>query len=180
MQKMLSIILFIFSTSALALDLPEKRQEFISPDEAFKMSVTDINDNQMVINWEIEEGYYLYMGMFEFSTDQEEVQIIEATMPDGTRKVDEFFGDVDVFYHNTSVKLVFDKIVDGANLIVKYQGCADAGLCYPPIKKIVSLDEYSSKDSFFLKTSSSNNQYSITQQLNDQSIIFNIFLFLLA
>ena len=89
MQKMLSIILFIFSTSALALDLPEKRQEFISPDEAFKMSVTDINDNQMVINWEIEEGYYLYMGMFEFSTDQDEVQIIEATMPDGTRKVDE-------------------------------------------------------------------------------------------
>jgi thiol:disulfide interchange protein DsbD len=180
MQKMLSIILFIFSTSALALDLPEKRQEFISPDEAFKMSVTDINDNQMVINWEIEEGYYLYMGMFEFSTDQEEVQIIEATMPDGTRKVDEFFGDVDVFYHNTSVKLVFDKIVDGTNLIVKYQGCADAGLCYPPIKKIISLDEYSSKDSFFLKTSSSNNQYSITQQLNDQSILFNIFLFLLA
>jgi thiol:disulfide interchange protein DsbD len=180
MQKMLSIILFIFSTSALALDLPENRQEFISPDEAFKMSVTDFNNNQMVINWEIEEGYYLYMGMFEFSTDQDEVQIIEATMPDGTRKVDEFFGDVDVFYHNANVKLVFDKIVDGTNLIVKYQGCADAGLCYPPIKKIISLDEYSSKNGFFLKTSSSNNQYSITQQLNDQSIIFNIFLFLLA
>ena len=86
------------------------------------MSVTDINDNQMVINWEIEEGYYLYMGMFEFSTDQDKVQIIEATMPEGTRKVDEFFGDVDVFYHKTNVKLVFDKIVNGTNLIVKYQG----------------------------------------------------------
>ena len=98
MQKMLSIILFVFSTSALGLDLPEERQEFIPPDEAFKMSVSKLNDNQMVINWEIEEGYYLYMGMFEFSTDQDKVQIIKATMPDGTRKVDEFFGDVDVFY----------------------------------------------------------------------------------
>ena len=137
MQKMLSIILFVFSTSTLGLDLPEKRQEFIPPDEAFKMSVSKLNDNQMVINWEIEEGYYLYMGMFEFSTDQDKVQIIEATMPEGTRKVDEFFGDVDVFYHKTNVKLVFDKIVDGTNLIVKYQGCADAGLCYPPIKKII-------------------------------------------
>ena len=145
MQKMLSIILFVFSTSAFGLELPEKQQEFISPDEAFKMSVSKLNGNQMVINWEIEEGYYLYMGMFEFSTDQNKVQIIKATMPDGTKKVDEFFGDVDVYYHKTNVKLVFDKIVNGTNLIVKYQGCADAGLCYPPIKKIVSLDEYSSK-----------------------------------
>ena len=75
MQKMLSIILFVFSTSALGLDLPEKRQEFIPPDEAFKMSVSKLNDNQMVINWEIEEGYYLYMGMFEFSTDQDKFKL---------------------------------------------------------------------------------------------------------
>lgn len=180
MQKILSIIIFVFSTSALGLDLPDKRQEFISPDEAFVMSVSEINNNQMLINWEIEKGYYLYMGMFEFSTDQDEVKIIEATMPDGTRKVDEFFGDVDVFYNKTNVKLVFNKIIEGTNLIVKYQGCADAGLCYPPIKKVISLDKYSSKEGGFLKTSSSNSQYSITQQLIDQSILFNIFLFLLA
>jgi thiol:disulfide interchange protein DsbD len=180
MQKILSIIIFVFSTSALGLDLPDKRQEFISPDEAFVMSVSEINNNQMLINWEIEKGYYLYMGMFEFSTDQDEVKIIEATMPDGTRKVDEFFGDVDVFYNKTNVKLVFNKIIEGTNLIVKYQGCADAGLCYPPIKKVISLDKYSSKEGVFLKTSSSNSQYSITQQLIDQSILFNIFLFLLA
>lgn len=180
MQKILSIIIFVFSTSALGLDLPDKRQEFISPDEAFVMSVSEINNNQMLINWEIEKGYYLYMGMFEFSTDQDEVKIIEATMPDGTRKVDEFFGDVDVFYNKTNVKLVFNKIIEGTNLIVKYQGCADAGLCYPPIKKVISLDRYSSKEGGFLKTSSSNSQYSITQQLIDQSILFNIFLFLLA
>ena len=180
MQKILSIIIFVFSTSALGLDLPDKRQEFISPDEAFVMSVSEINNNKMLINWEIEKGYYLYMGMFEFSTDQDEVKIIEATMPDGTRKVDEFFGDVDVFYNKTNVKLVFNKIIEGTNLIVKYQGCADAGLCYPPIKKVISLDKYSSKEGGFLKTSSSNSQYSITQQLIDQSILFNIFLFLLA
>ena len=180
MQKILSIIIFVFSTSALGLDLPDKRQEFISPDEAFVMSVSEINNNQMLINWEIEKGYYLYMGMFEFSTDQDEVKIIEATMPDGIRKVDEFFGDVDVFYNKTNVKLVFNKIIEGTNLIVKYQGCADAGLCYPPIKKVISLDKYSSKEGVFLKTSSSNSQYSITQQLIDQSILFNIFLFLLA
>ena len=180
MQKILSIIIFVFSTSALGLDLPDKRQEFISPDEAFVMSVSEINNNQMLINWKIEKGYYLYMGMFEFSTDQDEVKIIEATMPDGIRKVDEFFGDVDVFYNKTNVKLVFNKIIEGTNLIVKYQGCADAGLCYPPIKKVISLDKYSSKEGVFLKTSSSNSQYSITQQLIDQSILFNIFLFLLA
>ena len=116
------------------------------------------------------------MGMFEFSTDRENVKITKAQMPDGTKKVDEFFGNVDVYYNSTRAELTFDNINKNTNLIIKYQGCADAGLCYPPIKKIISLDKYSSEEGLFLKTSSSNDQFYITEQLNTQSMILNIFL----
>jgi len=180
MQKIFLTIIFIFSTSVFGIDLPEDKPEFLPPDKAFKMSVTNIGEKKILIDWQIEKGYYLYMGMFEFSTDQENVKITKAQMPDGTKKVDEFFGNVDVYYNSTSAELTFDKINKNTNLIVMYQGCADAGLCYPPIKKIISLDKYSSEEGLFLKTSSSNDQFYITEQLNTQSIILNIFLFLLA
>ena len=180
MQKIFLTIIFIFSTSVFGIDLPEDKPEFLPPDKAFKMSVTNIGEKKILIDWQIEKGYYLYMGMFEFSTDQENVKITKAQMPDGTKKVDEFFGNVDVYYNSTSAELTFDKINKNTNLIVMYQGCADAGLCYPPIKKIISLDKYSSEEGLFLKTSSSNDQFYITEQLNTQSIILNILLFLLA
>ena len=63
---------------------------------------------------------------------------------------------------------------------VRQGGCADAGLCYPPIKKNISLKEFASDETGLLKTSLSNNQHTISQQLSNQSITLNIFLFLLA
>ena len=180
MQKIFLTIIFIFSTPVFGIDLPDDQSEFLAPDKAFRMSVTNIGEKKILIDWQIEKGYYLYMGMFEFSTDQENVKITKAQMPDGTKKVDEFFGNVDVYYNSTSAELTFDNINKNTNLTIKYQGCADAGLCYPPIKKVISLDKYSSEEGLFLKTSSSNDQFYITEQLNTQSIILNIFLFLLA
>ena len=180
MYKIISIIALIFSTSVFGDGLPEKQPEFLAPDKAFKLSVSNLGNNQIQINWEIEEGYYLYMGMFEFSTDRDDTKIIKARMPDGVKKVDEFFGDVDVYYNSTNAILTFNKIDKDSNLLIKYQGCADAGLCYPPIKKNISLNEFSSNSTGLLKTSLSNSQDSITERLVTQSIAINILLFLLA
>ena len=174
-------MMFLLSASNLfAAELPDTKQEFLAPDQAFKMSVSSLGNKQVQITWNISSGYYLYMGMFEFSTDVETTNIINAEMPDGLKKKDEFFGDVDVYYQSTYAKLTFDNISENTNLIIKYQGCADAGLCYPPIKKTISLNEFSSNKSVFIKTSITNSQYTITQQLTNQSIILNIFLFLFA
>ena len=174
-------MMFLFSASNLfAAELPDTKQEFLPPDQAFKMSVSSLGNKQVQITWDISSGYYLYMGMFEFSTDVETTNIINAEMPDGLKKKDEFFGDVDVYYQSTYAKLTFDNISENTNLIIKYQGCADAGLCYPPIKKTISLNEFSNNKSVFMKTSIANSQYTITQQLTNQSIILNIFLFLFA
>ncbi len=180
MKKLLSIITLIFSTSVFAVDYPAKQQEFISPDEAFKISISNLGNNKIQVNWDIEEGYYLYMGMFEFSVNQDSAKILSIEMPDGLKKKDEFFGDVDVYYQSTYARLIFDNIDKNTDLTIMYQGCADAGLCYPPIKKTISLKEFSLYENELIKTSSPNSQYTITQQLNNQSITLNIFLFLIA
>ena len=143
MKKLLSIITLIFSTSVFAVDYPAKQQEFISPDEAFKISISNLGNNKIQVNWDIEEGYYLYMGMFEFSVNQDSAKILSIEMPDGLKKKDEFFGDVDVYYQSTYARLIFDNIDKNTDLTIMYQGCADAGLCYPPIKKTISLKEFS-------------------------------------
>ena len=69
-------IIILFSVplvnTALASDLPKTQPEFLSPDEAFVVSYELINEKQVNINWNIHPGYYLYMGMFEFeSLDQQ-------------------------------------------------------------------------------------------------------------
>ena len=118
--------------------------------------------------------------MFEFSVDNSDMRIIKVNMPEGKKKKDEFFGDVDVYYNSAKANIYFDKITSKTNLILKYQGCADAGLCYPPITKKFSLEQYAENSSYLLKTSSADNQYSFSERLSQQSVFLNISLFFLA
>jgi len=61
-----------------------------------------------------------------------------------------------------------------------YQGCAEAGLCYPPIKKTYTLDSTTSDVGSFLKTSTSSDQITISKQLYDESILANVLLFFIG
>ena len=180
MKKFFLTTILLLTSSLAAADIIKNQVEFLSPEKAFQPSVKLIENNHLEVSWDIEEGYYLYLGMFEFSVDSLDMEIIKVDMPEGKKKKDEFFGDVDVYYNFTKANIYFDKITSKTNLILKYQGCADAGLCYPPITKKFPLEQYASNDSYLLKTSMTDNQYSFSQQLSEQSITLNIFLFFLA
>ena len=179
-KKTFLTMIFLLIGSFASADIIKKQIEFLPPEEAFQVSIKIIDDNHIKINWDIEKGYYLYMGMFEFSVDNSDMKIIKVDMPEGKKKKDEFFGDVDVYYNSTKANIFVNKITSSTNLIVKYQGCADAGLCYPPITKKFTLQKYTSNDSYFLKTSTPENQLSFSQKLSEQSLILNISLFFLA
>ena len=185
-MKMLNIknlfvtMLFLFVTSISSADIIKNQVEFLSPEEAFQPSIRIITNNHLEVSWDIKEGYYLYLGMFEFSVDNSNMKIIKVDMPDGKKKKDEFFGDVDVYYNSAKADIYFDKIISKTNLILKYQGCADAGLCYPPITKKFSLEQYVEDSSYLLKTSTTDNQYSFSERLSEQSVVLNISLFFLA
>src|SRR5690606_19206334 len=71
------------------------------------------------------------------------VQIGAPRLPEGKQKHDEFFGDVEVFYEILEGTLPVARAAGSTgtlNLSITYQGCAEGGLCYNPITKLVSLE----------------------------------------
>ena len=104
-------------------------------DEVFRLTAARSGD-VVKLYWQILPGYYLYRHSLKATA---EVGLGELSMADGKPKFDEFFGDVEVYYYELAVEV---PIVMGnrktVDLVVEYQGCADAGVCYPPQKKLVS------------------------------------------
>ena len=156
------------------------QNQFLSPDDAFRINLNYIDDRNIQIIWDIEKDYYLYVGMFDFKLDGNTNKIREISLPVGQKKVDEFFGEVDIYKTKVVIDLSFENPLNLTKLIVKYQGCAEAGLCYPPIKKIFELKSHDSRVDGFVSVNMDNNQIGISKQLFDKPLIYNIFLFLLA
>jgi len=123
--------------------LGEEEQKFLPPDEAFAFSAEVENGNVLRASWEIADGYYLYRDKFELSLqDANGIEIGTIKMPEGKEKVDESFGKMVVYFHNVDLKLPLNRTkLDATDitLVAKFQGCAEAGFCYPPIKKTMPM-----------------------------------------
>jgi thioredoxin:protein disulfide reductase len=116
--------------------------EFLPPDQAFRLFAQPQGPNRIALTWEIADGYYLYRNRLKIGTDSA-VKLGELVLPVGQSKTDEYFGTQQV-YHN-ELRAILPVLRSGATapltvpVRVTYQGCADAGLCYPPITKVVSI-----------------------------------------
>ncbi|WP_293641522.1 protein-disulfide reductase DsbD [Polaromonas sp.] len=109
--------------------LPARAQnDFLRPEQAFRLTVSNEGGGQVRLNWNISEGYYLYRKQIKI--DGEPAGSVPAvTLPAGTLKTDESFGDTEVYHDRLNVLV---KTSDAQALQVGWQGCAEAGLCYPP------------------------------------------------
>jgi thiol:disulfide interchange protein DsbD len=119
--------------------------EFLPPDQAFQVAAVADGADRVRVEWVIHEGYYLYKSRIKFATTDSQVQLGTAVLPTGKKKHDEYFGDQEVYHDEVVATVPVMRSGVGAvelPLDVTYQGCADAGLCYPPITKNlkVSLD----------------------------------------
>src|SRR5690606_31709615 len=98
-------------------------------DQAFAFEFIQ-KDDQLTLSWQIAEGYYLYKK--QFKTVVKDAQLGEPEFPKGKEHEDEFFGVSEVFYQQVDIQYpIIESMQDGV-VKVRYQGCADAGLCYPP------------------------------------------------
>ena len=120
--------------------------EFLEPDAAFVLSAAATGPGAIEARWNIAEGYYLYRDKFRFqAADGSGVTLGEASLPKGKVKDDEYFGRMEVYYGSVAALVPVSRAglaprADGTlDVDVTYQGCAEAGLCYPPITKTVSL-----------------------------------------
>ncbi len=155
MKALLCAILLLLTpaTAALAADtLPglgqglglESGTQFLPADQAFRLSTTVVNGNTVTARWRITDGYYLYRDKFHFRIlSPQGTRLGTVTLPPGKQKDDGTFGHVDVYYHAVQARLPIER-ADGSRpqtitLQLVYQGCADAGICYPPITKQVAL-----------------------------------------
>ncbi|MEY7150928.1 protein-disulfide reductase DsbD [Enterobacter cloacae] len=138
-QRFLTLILLLCSTSVFAglFDAPG-RSNFIPAEQAF---VFDFQQNQHDLNltWQVKEGYYLYRKQVSITPAQASVGALQ--LPAGEWHEDEFYGKSEIYRQHLSVPVTVQQADKGATLTVTYQGCADAGFCYPPETRVVPLSE---------------------------------------
>ena len=153
------LAVFAFCSGALAAEFEQSADswlddepEFLRVDEAFVLSTEVAADGAILAYWEIADGYYLYRHRFNFqnrvSADDATSPLVLSTaeIPPGKRKVDEFFGEVEVYYHQAQARIPVQSSTGAVEIGVGYQGCADAGLCYPPETKWLAFNLVANSD----------------------------------
>jgi thiol:disulfide interchange protein DsbD len=118
------------------------QDQFLPVDEAFVLTASADGGEQIALDWRVAPGYYLYRHRVSVKTATPGFSLGEIELPPGKKKTDEFFGDVEVYYDalNASVPVARPADVSALEIAVSYQGCADAGLCYPPVTKTLAIE----------------------------------------
>lgn len=138
-QRILTLILLFCSTSTFAglFDAPG-RSSFVPADQAFAFDFQQ-NQHDLNLTWQVKDGYYLYRK--QISITPARAEIAEVTLPAGVWHEDEFYGKSEIYRNTLTIPVTINQAQSGATLTVTYQGCADAGFCYPPESKTVPLSE---------------------------------------
>jgi thiol:disulfide interchange protein DsbD len=118
-------------------------EEFLDPAVAFKPSVKALDGQTLEISYEIAKGYYLYRDKFRFRVEGETATLGAPSLPKGKEHDDENFGKVEVYYKTVTIRVPVERMSSGPlplKLSVTSQGCADAGVCYPPQTQPLSVE----------------------------------------
>ncbi|MFK8018526.1 MAG: protein-disulfide reductase DsbD family protein [Pseudomonadales bacterium] len=148
------LLLFVATTSRAAGDFSEAAKpafgqewassnetvEFLPVEEAYKLLAERSSNGDLSFSWSIAEGYYLYGHAFSGAVIKgDEEQEMVLNVPPGLAKTDEYFGDVEVYYHNALISA--QPALEAEQFSITSQGCADAGLCYPPRTQYFAVAE---------------------------------------
>jgi len=113
--------------------------DFLPPDVAFRVGAR-VDENVLRVRWIIADGYYLYRRKIEIKAESPDLMIAAPELPPGQLKVDPYFGNQEIYRQQVAAAAAYTRLDAGAHPLqikVTYQGCADAGLCYPPITKVL-------------------------------------------
>jgi thiol:disulfide interchange protein DsbD len=117
-------------------------EEFLDPDVAFQLIADADGPDRIRVHWTIHEGYYLYKSRVKVATASDKVKLGAVSLPTGEKKTDDYFGEQEVFHNELVASVPVSRAPGSAvevPLDVTYQGCAEAGLCYPPITKTLNV-----------------------------------------
>ncbi|CAB3794607.1 Thiol:disulfide interchange protein DsbD [Paraburkholderia ultramafica] len=124
------LILAQFGTLARAAD------DFLDPAVAFKFSATE-KPGEVAVTYKIADGYYMYRERFAFATRNGTATIGEPQLPAGHVKFDQTFNkNVETYRNELTIRIPVKQAAGPFDLAVTSQGCADAGICYPPMERV--------------------------------------------
>jgi len=143
MRRLLPLLLLLFALPAVAglfdsrpsamLGGRDNHDDFLPVREAFRLSLVDRSPQSVRLRFVAAEGYYLYRQRLQFRAETPGITLGAPHLPEGQRKIDDYFGETEVYHGVLDVELPLNN-PDGRpfTLQVGYQGCAEKGLCYPP------------------------------------------------
>jgi thiol:disulfide interchange protein DsbD len=135
------IIFLLFSLVCLRVSYAIDSKDILPPEQAFQLSITHATTDSVELAMHIEPAYHLYTEKFKFQSFTDSVQLGAIDIPEGKIEHDPAFGDVAVSRESFAIKVALlnpnhEKLF---KLLVKYQGCADIGVCYPPQKILLDV-----------------------------------------
>lgn len=135
-RLVIAVLLMLCGCSALAANTVSN-DDYLPVKKAFTYKVAANPDDTLTITWDIASGYYLYRHRFKFEGDSQSVAKVQ--IPDGKPIKDEFFGESEVYHGQVAVTV---DPGEARTLNIAWQGCAEAGLCYPPQHATLDLSDY--------------------------------------
>jgi len=120
--------------------------DLLEPEQAFRLSARALDPAAVEVRFRIADGYYMYRERFKFAVAGGDAKLGAPEFPPGQRKRDEFFGESEIYRKQVAIRIPVTGEIDRLQLEVTSQGCADVGVCYPPItqKAEVRLAAFSS------------------------------------
>jgi thiol:disulfide interchange protein DsbD len=141
---MLSLLAFMSGSAAAKpwwmRGIESNDNDFLPPDVAFRAGAR-LDGGTLRVRWVIAEGYYLYRAKMTVAAESPDLVVSGFTLPRGTLKTDPYLGTQEIYTQQVEGTVSYRRFDYGAHPLqikVTYQGCAEAGLCYPPITKVLA------------------------------------------
>ncbi|MCY7355544.1 MAG: protein-disulfide reductase DsbD [Lysobacter sp.] len=131
------LLSLFFLAPALAID----EKDLLPVDDAFALSASATARDRIEIRWKIADGYYLYRHRISVQSTSAAFKAAALALPGGEKHTDEFFGNVETYRDRLTATLpgVAGAAANAVTLKIKYQGCADLGICYPPQTRTLTV-----------------------------------------
>ncbi len=129
---LLSLQCLLMLVAALSTTVAHAAEDYLPPEQAFQLSGRMVDAGTLELSYRIADGYYMYRDRFHFSA--EGATLGEPQFPPGKRKYDDNFQkEVETYHQSVTARMPVSGAVDRFTLVAVSQGCADKGLCYPPM-----------------------------------------------
>ncbi len=133
------ILGFALALVAAAPGWAASADDLLEPEKAFRLSARALDPTAVEVRFQIADGYYMYRDKFGFAVAGGGATLGPPEFPKGQIKKDEFFGTIETYRKQVAIRIPVSGNAEKLALEVTSQGCADVGVCYPPLTQKIEV-----------------------------------------